>query len=144
MSRLLGAKRFVWNWAMRRKEEAWRIDGTKLTGVDLSREFTALRQAPRTGWLASLPREPFNQLLRDFDTAWKNFFAGRAKRPRRKKFGAVMSARFTLGQRRQQVDPETGVVQLDGIGKVRFRVSEAMAGRTLSVVGRYCPSSQIL
>ena len=133
LSRLLGAKRFVWNWALRRKEEAWRTDGTKLTGVDLSREFTALRQAPGTAWLASLPREPFNQVLRDFDTAWKNFFAGRAKRPRRKKFGTVMSARFTLDQRRQQVDRETGVVQLDGIGKVRFRVSEAMTGRLRSV-----------
>jgi len=124
--RLFGARRFVWNWAFRRKDEAWRADGTKLNAVALSREFTQLKTAPDTAWLAELPREPFNQTLRDFDKAWSNFFAGRAKRPRRKEFGTVMSARFTLDQRRAQVDREAGMVQLDGVGKVRFRVTEAM------------------
>lgn len=133
MLRLFGARRFVWNWAIKRKDEAWRADGTKLNAVALSREFTQLKAAPDTAWLAELPREPFNQTLRDFDKAWSNFFAGRAKRPRRKKFGTVMSARFTLDQRRDLVDRGVGRVQLDGIGKVRFRVSEAMPGRLRSV-----------
>ena len=131
--RLFGARRFVWNWALRRKDEAWRADGTKLNAVALSREFTVLRAAPATAWLAELPREPFNQTLRDFDKGWGNFFAGRAKRPRRKKFGTVQSARFTLDQRREQVDLDAGRVQLDGIGKLRFRVTEAMPGRLRSV-----------
>jgi transposase len=30
LPRLFGARRFVWNWALRRKDEAWRADGTKL------------------------------------------------------------------------------------------------------------------
>lgn len=131
--RLFGARRFVWNWAIRRKDEAWRADGTKLNAVALSREFTQLKAAPETAWLAELPREPFNQTLRDFDKAWSNFFAGRARRPRRKKFGTVMSARFTLDQRRAQVDREAGTVQIDGLGKLRFRVTEAMGGRLRSV-----------
>jgi len=131
--RLFGARRFVWNWAIRRKEDAWRADGTKLNAVSLSREFTQLKASPKTAWLAELPREPFNQTLRDFDKAWSNFFAGRAKRPHRKRFGTVNSARFTLDQRRDLVDREGGRVQLDGIGKVRFRVSEAMPGRLRSV-----------
>lgn len=136
LSRLLGAKRFVWNWALRRKDDAWRADGTKLNGIALSREFTLLRKAVGTDWLATLPREPFNQVLRDFDRGWANFFAGRAKRPRRKKRGAVSTVRFTLDQRRQQVDRERGVVQLDGIGKVRFRMSEPLIGRLRSVTVR--------
>ena len=61
--RLFGARRYVWNWALRRKDEAWRADGTKLNAVSLSREFTQLKAAP--AWLAELPREPFNQTLRD-------------------------------------------------------------------------------
>lgn len=137
LSRLFGAKRFVWNWALRRKNDAWRADGTKLSGIDLSREFTVLRTQPETAWLSSLPREPFNQVLRDFDRAWKNFFAGRAKRPRRKKFGTVDAVRFTLDQRRDGlVDREGGSVQLDGIGRIRFRVSEAMPGRLRSATVR--------
>ncbi|MDE2315271.1 MAG: helix-turn-helix domain-containing protein, partial [Xanthomonadaceae bacterium] len=85
LSRLFGARRWVWNWALREKDAAWRADGTKLSGIDLSRRYTALRQAPETAWLATLPREPFNQTLRNFDRAWRNFFGGRAKRPRRRK-----------------------------------------------------------
>ena len=131
--RLFGARRFVWNWALRRKDEAWRADGTKLNGVALSREFTQLKAAPETAWLAELPREPFSQTLRDFDAAWRNFFAGRAKRPQRKRFGTVQSARFTLDQRRAQVDREHGGVQLDGVGRVRFRVTEPLVGRLRSV-----------
>lgn len=149
--RLCGAKRFVWNWALRRKDEAYRADGTKLDWIALSREFTVLKAQPDTAWLAELPREPFNQVLRDFDRAWENFFASRARRPRRKKRGAVDSVRFTLDQRREQVqlppDPEkmpgleplaykTGVVLLPGLGRVRFRVTEPMAGRLRSVTLR--------
>ena len=148
LSRLMGAKRMVWNWALRRKDEAWRADGTRLNAIALSREFTELRKVPGTEWLATLPREPFNQVLRDFDRAWKNFFAGRAKRLRRKKRGAVSAVRFTLDQRRQQVDREAGVVQLDGVGKVRFRITEALQGRLRSVTvhrdsaGRWFATSQ--
>ena len=132
LRRLLGAKRFVWNWALGRQTDA-RAAGEKRPGMTaLSREFTALRQAPGTEWLGTLPREPFNQVLRDLDRAWTNFFAGRARRPRRRRFGTVMSARFTLDQRRQQVDRDRGVVQLDGIGKVRFRVTQPLDGRLRS------------
>lgn len=133
LSRLFGARRFVWNWAIRRKREAWHADGTRLSGVDLSREFTELRKTGDTAWLSELPREPFNQTLRDFDKGWKNFFAGRAKRPRRKKYMAVHSARFTLDQRRKQVNISARTVQIDGIGRVRMRVSEPMVGRLRSV-----------
>ena len=56
LSRLFGARRWLWNWAIARKDAAWRADGTKLTGIDLSREFTVLRSAPETGWLGALPR----------------------------------------------------------------------------------------
>lgn len=133
LRRLFGAKRFVWNWALRRKNEAFAADGTRLGWVELSRELTALRQAEETAWLAELPREPFQQTLRDFDTAWRKFFAGRARRPRHKKRGTVNSLRFTLDQRREQVDRAGGYVKLPGLGDVRFRVTEPLEGRLRSV-----------
>lgn len=136
LQRLLGAKRFVWNWALARKDAAWREDGARLNSTALSREFTILRQQLDTAWLAELPREPFKQTLRDFDRAWANFFAGRAKRPRRKKRGSVDAVRFTLDQRREQVDRGAGRVQLDGIGKVRFRLTQPLEGRLRSVTVR--------
>ena len=132
LNRLFGARRYVWNWAIATQRAA-RAEGVTLNAVALSREFTQLRQQPETAWLAELPREPFNQTLRDLDRAWSNWRRGDAKPPTRKRFGTVQSARFTLDQRRDQVDRVLGRVQLDGIGKLRFRVTEPMLGRLRSV-----------
>lgn len=133
LRRILGARRFIWNWALRRKREAWLADGTRLNQNALSAEFTQLKRQPETDWLLSLPRVPLAQTLGDFNEAWENFFAGRAARPRRKKRGAVKRMRFTLDQRREQVDRTAGRVQLDRVGKVRFKVSEPLLGRLRSV-----------
>ena len=81
LSRLLGAKRFVWNWAWQRKYEAWRTAGISLSGVDLSRELTLLKKAPQTCWLSELPSVPLSALLRDFDQAWKRLLCGTGKTP---------------------------------------------------------------
>lgn len=130
--RLLGARRFVWNWALARKERAWREEGINLTSVDLSREFTVMRAESETAWLSELPRAPFVQLMRDFDRAWRRYFAGRAKPPRRKRRGECQSFRVQIPPNRAIVDDQAGTLQLDRIGKVRFRVSEPIRGRPTS------------
>ena len=79
LGQIMGATRFVWNWALGRRSAAYRAGGTTLNWIALSRAFTALRAAPETAWLGELPREPFNQVLRDQERAFQNFFAKRAK-----------------------------------------------------------------
>ena len=32
-----------------------------------------MRHSSETGWLSKLPREPFNQVLRDLERAYENF-----------------------------------------------------------------------
>lgn len=133
LRRIFGARRAVWNWALD-EQAAARARGEKRPGLTaLSALFTERRRTGDTAWLSQLPREPFAQTLRDLDAAWSRYFAGQNRRPTRKPFGTVNSARFTLDQRREQVDRETGRFQLDGIGKVRFRVTEEMTGRLRSV-----------
>lgn len=46
------------------------------------------------------------------------------------------AVRFTLDQHRQQVDRDAGRIQLDGIGKVRFRLTKPLDGRLRSVTVR--------
>jgi putative transposase len=137
LRRLFGARRFVWNWALK-LDRTLRASGQRNGVTAWSAALTALKREPDTAWLADLPREPFEQTLRDFDRAKKNFFAGRARPPRRKRFGTVNSARFKLDQRRQQVmlGERHGEVQIDGLGRVRFRRTEAMDGRLRSVTVR--------
>lgn len=136
LRRLIGAKRFAWNWALGESNAAYRATGKRTSLAELSRAFTTLRQAPGTVWLSQLPREPFIQVLRDLERAFTNAFAGRAGIPAFKRRGAVNALRFTLDQRRTQVDRERGCVQIDGVGKVRFRVTEPLIGRLRSVTVR--------
>ena len=148
LGRLLGAARFVWNWALARRSQAYQADKSTLNWVALSREFTALKGAPETAWLAELPREPFNQVLRDQERAFANFFAQRAKYPRFRRRGGKASVRFTLDQRREQVargadKARWAYVALPGLGRVKLRRTEALLGRLRSVTlardgaGRY-------
>jgi putative transposase len=136
LRRIFGARRAVWNWALA-EQAAARARGEKRPGLkSLSVAFTLRRSTGETAWLSELPRQPFEQTLRDLEAAWSRFFSGQNRRPTRKRFGTVNSARFTLEQRRANmvtVTGKTGRVQLDGIGKVRFRATEAMTGRLRSV-----------
>ncbi len=128
--RLMGAKRHVWNWALGESNAAYRETGKRKSLKELSSSLTAKR---KDSWLGELPREAFNQVLRDLERAFSNAFAKRAAFPRFKRRGTVKAIRFTLDQRRDQVDRFNGRVQIDGVGKVRFRLTEAMHGRLRSV-----------
>ena len=141
LAQLAGATRFVWNWALDRRRTAYRADGTKLNWIALSREFTALRVAPDAAWLGDLPREPFNQVLRDQERAFAAFFAKRAKYPRFRRRGAPNGLRFTLDQRREQVERgDEGArwarVSLPGLGVLKLRRTEVLAGRLRSITLR--------
>lgn len=147
LQRLFGAARYVWNWAVETRSTAYRERGEKLNWVSLSKQFTALRTAPGTEWLSTLPREPFNQVLRDQEQAFTHFFAKRAHYPRFKGRGQHSSVRFTLDQRRTQVNRAAATVLLPGLGSVRFKQTYgAMPGRLRSVTlsrdagGRYFAS----
>ena len=150
LGRLFGASRFVWNWGLALRTSAYRADQRRLNWISLSREFTALRQAPETHWLAELPREPFNQVLRDQERAFQNFLARRARYPRFRRRGGRERVRFTLDQRRAQVEREAthrwAFVDLPGLGRIKLRRSESLEGRLRSVTlsrdwaGRYFAS----
>ena len=93
--------RWVWNYALQRRQKAYRRRGERLSGVDISRELTRLKKLPRYAWLADIPSTVIAQKLRDQDTAFKNWWGGRAQRPRfrKRRIGGRQSVRFQLDQR---------------------------------------------
>lgn len=108
LGRLFGATRYIWNWALSTRTVAYRECGESINWIALSRQFTALKQRPETAWLCELPREPFNQVLRDQERAFQNFFAKRAAYPKYRRRGQQSAVRFTLDQRRSQVTQSSG------------------------------------
>ncbi|AVQ00260.1 transposase (plasmid) [Ahniella affigens] len=136
LAQLAGATRHVWNWSLAKRTSAYRERGERLNWVSLSREFTEYRRDPERPWLAALPRDPFNQVLRDQERAFANFFAKRAAYPRFKRRGGNASVRFTLDQRRRQVRDTGGrwaTVDLPGLGSLKLRRTEALNGRLRSI-----------
>lgn len=136
LAQLLGAGRYVWNWALALRNEAWKQRRERLNWAALSNRLTAARRQPELSWLLALPREPFNGVLRDLERAFTNYFAKRAAAPRFKSKGGRESVRFTLDQRRQQVvqlNARWVLLKLPGVGALRVRRTRALVGRFRSV-----------
>jgi len=90
-----GARRWLWNTALEVRSEAHRVCGLTLTGNDLSRWLTQWKRTAGHEWLAEVPATCLTQCLRDHDSAFRNFFAGRARYPRfKRKSTSGSSLRF--------------------------------------------------
>lgn len=83
-TRWIGAARWLRNEALAIRSEAHRHFGLKLTGNDISKWLTGWKHLPEHEWLAEVPATCLTQALRDLDTAFKHFFKGRAKYPKRR------------------------------------------------------------
>ena len=117
-----GCRRFVWNWALARKQAVYKETGKGLSYVELSRELTALRAA--TPFLQECVRGSLTQTLRDLDTAFSAFFAKRARYPRFKSRKRTPHAfRFP-----ESVKVLQNAVQLPKIGRVKAVIHREAEG----------------
>jgi putative transposase len=88
LARTFGCARFVYNWALRLRTDAYYDRQERLGYVDLSAALTSLKQQSETAWLNEVSSVPTQQALRHLETAFRNFFAGHARYPTfRKKHG---------------------------------------------------------
>jgi putative transposase len=90
-----GCVRFIYNWALSKRKRAYFDQGVKLSTKDLSAAITALKQEAGTVWLKEASSVPLQQALRHLDTAYQNFFEGRADYPTFKKKHHEQSATYT-------------------------------------------------
>ncbi len=122
-----GCCRYVYNLAIKRislSYEAFR-DGNfdKPYSVnDISKQITELKRRPETQFLADVPSDALQQELRDLDRAYQNFFAKRAKYPRKKKkyFGCAIRLAFDhrhVGKARAWLSQ---ALVLPGFGAIRL------------------------
>jgi putative transposase len=116
LERWFGAARWLWNTALAIRSEAYRVCGLKLTGDDLSRWLTQWKRTAGHEWLAAVPATCLTQCLRDQDSAFRNFFARRARYPKFKRKSAAASLRF------QDVGAAwtRGVVSLPKLGALKL------------------------
>ena len=123
MRRFAGACRFVFNKALA-LQQASHAAGAKFMNYvalanklpDWKREFQWLRQAPS---------QALQQVLKDLERAYKNFFEKRAAFPKFKKKGQRESFRFPQGFK---IDPPNSRIFLPKLGWLRYRNSRDILG----------------
>jgi putative transposase len=94
LAQTFGCCRFVYNWALRKKTDAFYKDGVRLYYKDLSAALTDLKKQDETAWLADVSSVPLQQALRHLDKAFINFFESRGKYPKFKKKRNQQSATY--------------------------------------------------
>ena len=94
LAQTFGCTRYVYNWALRLRTDAYYKHQQKMSYKETSNQLTNLKKNPEFSWLKDVTAVPLQQALRHLNTAFLNFFAGRAKYPRFKKKHNKQSATY--------------------------------------------------
>lgn len=90
-----GSVRFVYNWALRLRTDAYSQRQERINYAATSAALTELKREPETAWLNDVSSVPTQQALRHLDRAFRNFFEGRAKYPGFHKKHGAQAAEYT-------------------------------------------------
>lgn len=85
LTKTFGCMRFAYNSILRWRTDAYYERQEKIGYVQASARLTALKKEPELSWLNDVSCVPLQQSLRHQQSAFANFFAGRAKYPAFKK-----------------------------------------------------------
>ncbi len=107
LARTFGCARFVYNWALRLRTDAYYERQERVSYADTSAALTSLKQQPDTIWLNDISSVPTQQALRHLDKAFRNFFEGRTKYPRFHKKHGAQSAEYTTSAFRWDAEERT-------------------------------------
>lgn len=77
----VGTARFIYNWTLNRQEENYKNGGKFISDNVLRKEITQLKKG-ELSWLNQVSNNVAKQAVKDCCKAYKNFFDGRAKKPR--------------------------------------------------------------
>ena len=120
LNRTFGCVRFVWNWALRARTDAFRA-GERMGYPATDKALTVLKQQPETAWLNEVSSVCLQQALRDLQVAFSNFFDKRTAYPSFKRKESRQSVNYT--ERGFSFDPDRRVLKLAKIGAIKVKWS---------------------
>ncbi len=107
LARTFGCARYVYNWALRLRTDAYYKRQERISYAETSAALTTLKQQPETAWLNEVSSVPTQQALRHLDKAFRNFFEGRAKYPKFHKKHGAQAAEYTTSAFRWNAETRT-------------------------------------
>lgn len=122
-----GCTRFVYNWALSKRIEAYQTNKERLSCVDLCKMLTSLKKEGDKLWLSEVSNECLQQSIRNMDSAFTRFFREKKGFPRfkskkdaRKSYKAINSV---------QIDFKTNRIKLPKVGWVKFYKNRIFEGK---------------
>jgi putative transposase len=94
LARTFGCVRYVYNWGLRTRTDAYYQRKEHLYYEQLATLLTTLKHQNEVAWLQEVSSVPLQQGLRHLESAFRNFFDGRAKYPKFKKKRGSQSATY--------------------------------------------------
>ncbi len=138
-----GCARHVYNWALSEKDKHYKETGKSLSKRQLQDMVVASKKADKE-WLTEVNSQSLLASLANLDTAFTNFFQGRAKFPRFKsKYAGWQS--FQCPQH-VTVDFQQGQINLPKLKGIRAKLHRPFVGKVKTVtikrspVGKYFAS----
>ena len=114
LEKTFGANRFVYNYFLNLKSKLYEFYKINLSYNNSSKMLTELKK--QKTWLKEVDSVSLQQTLRDLDSAYQNFFSGRAKYPKFKRKDDKNSYRTN-----QNIKINNRYITVPKIGELRFR-----------------------
>ena len=126
-----GCARYVYNWALNKRIEAYQQRKERLSCVDLCKMLTDLKKEEDKLWLNEVSSECLQQSIRCMDSAFTRFFREKKGFPKYKsKKDARKSYKAINGVR---IDFETNRIKLPKIGWMKFYKNRTFEGKVGTV-----------
>ncbi|MBW6503670.1 transposase [bacterium] len=132
MRRFAGSCRFVFNKALAMQKARYEAGEKKLGYAGLCKLLTEWRNGTETPWLKDAPVHPLQQMIKDLERAYANFFAKRANFPRFKKKGQYDRFRYP-DPKQIKLDQANDRIFLPKLGWLRYRNSREALGTVRNV-----------
>jgi putative transposase len=140
LSQHFGCARWWWNYALNKSIETYKETGKSLGQSALNAFLPKLKKAEETLWLSECYSQVLQATTLNLTTAYKNFFAGRAKFPRYKSKHGKQSIQYP-----QNVKVLENFVQFPGsLGKVKAKLHRDIEGTIKTVTVSLDPSGKYL
>jgi putative transposase len=123
-----GCCRFVFNYYLNKTNTQYQETGKGMTYCQMAKDLTQLKKLPDYEWLKEVTAATLQQSLKNLETAFKNFFAKRARFPKFKSKHKKQSIRFP-----ESCSIRNKGLKLPKMGIVKAKISKSMNGQIKSV-----------
>ena len=135
-----GCARYVYNWGLNLRNEAYQKDGTRIGWVEICKRLTILKKQEDTSWLCEVSIQSLQSSIRNMDAAYTKFFREKKGFPKFKSKRGKQSFQFVdqVG-----IDFANHKVRLPKIGWVNFYNNREFIGKigtvtiSKSTTGKY-------